>query len=84
VGGTRCRQTCYRGYSPDDCDAFTGDDLSHIVIWNGRASLPRLGGDTFRLRFFLGNAALYSFQVADRDPRPKDVEMAEPGSRGVP
>jgi hypothetical protein len=72
------------GYSVDDCDPFTGDDLRHVVTWKGRPRLPRLDGDPFRLRFHLSNAALYSFQVADRDPRPEDVELAEPGSRGAP
>ncbi len=72
------------GYSADDCDAFTGDDLRHVVTWNGRNALPRLDGDAFRLRFHLQNAALYTFQVLDRDPRPEDVELAEPGSRGAP
>jgi hypothetical protein len=72
------------GYSADDCDPFTDDELRHTVTWKGRTNLPRLDGDAFRLRFHLRNAALYSFQVADRDPRPEDVELAEPGSRGAP
>ncbi len=72
------------GYSIDDCDPFTGDDLRHIVTWKGRTELPRLEGNAFGLRFHLRNAALYSFQVPDRDPRPEDVELAEPGSRGAP
>jgi hypothetical protein len=71
-------------YSADDCDSFTGDDLRHVVTWRGRPRLPRLDGDAFRLRFHLRNAALYSFQVADREPGPQDVELAEPGSRGAP
>jgi hypothetical protein len=72
------------GYSADDCDAFTGDDLRHVVTWRGRPRLPRLDGGAFKLRFHLRNAALYSFQVADREPGSQDVELAEPGSRGAP
>jgi hypothetical protein len=47
------------GYSADDCDPFTGDDLRHVVTWKGCTDLPRDYGDVFRLRFHMSNAALY-------------------------
>ena len=62
------------GRTRDDCDAFTGDAIEHVVTWRGDPDLPVEGQDTGevygrrlpyrRLRFILRDAAIYSFQIA--------------------
>ena len=63
------------GRSAADCDVFTGDSIAHVVTWCGNPTLPLPQGTdsgtvypTFiphrRLRFYLHNAQLYSFQIA--------------------
>ncbi len=50
------------GYSREDCDTFTGDEVRHEVTWQGKAILEH--PQRLKLRFFMRNAALYSFQFA--------------------
>ena len=62
------------GRGLDDCDAITGDSVSHAVTWQGDANLPippdADSGTVYtrfiphrRLRFVMRNAELYSFTV---------------------
>ncbi len=72
------------GYSAAECDPFTGDELRHVVTWKGSPDLGRVGGSSFRLRFHLNNAALYSFQLKGDKPGDDMVNLLSPGARGRP
>ncbi len=52
------------GFSREDCDTFTGDDIHHRVTWQGRDAVDEVP-DSVKLRFYLKNAELYSFQFAN-------------------
>ena len=47
-----------------ECVPFSGDSVRHTVQWQGDASLATLRGKPVRLRFYLKDTQLYSFQFA--------------------
>jgi hypothetical protein len=49
------------GFSKADADPITGDDVRHVVTWNGGSSIADLEGGPFSLKFHLDGADLYSF-----------------------
>ncbi len=49
------------GLSFDDCQAFSGDDISHRIEFAGE--MNRLRGRPFRLELSLQNAAVYAFSL---------------------
>ena len=51
------------GFSRKECDRFNGDSVHHTVTWNGSQNLSSLMGKSFKLKFYLRNAKLYSFQL---------------------
>ena len=52
------------GFSVRDCRVLKcSDDLRAPVKWEGPRSLADLKGQVIRLRFILGNATLYAFEV---------------------
>ncbi len=51
------------GFTKDNCDAFSGDEVRHTVTWNGKTDMGRLKGKVVRLRFYLGKAKLFSFRL---------------------
>ena len=56
--------------SKERSDPFTGDSVRHTVTWDGDPRIP-VGPEApnFRkLRFFLRDAELFSFQFADPAP----------------
>lgn len=53
------------GFTRDACDVFTGDDINHVVSWNGRTDVNSIPGVT-KLRFHLKRAEFYSFRIADK------------------
>ena len=72
------------GYTRQDCDAFTGDDVRLTVTWNDSHHLGDLQGLPVRLRFHLDNAALYAFRFRTEPAPPPAANPGEPGSRGFP
>ncbi len=50
------------GYSLDDCPPVFGDTIERIVKWKNGSNLSSLENKAIRLRFFLKDADLYSFQ----------------------
>lgn len=48
-------------FSRQECDPFTGDSTDHTVTWNGSQDLSPLTGKSYKLKFYLRNAKLYSF-----------------------
>ena len=54
----------WTGFTRDDCDRFTGDAVDHVVTWQGRSAVNTVLGYT-RLCFYLRDAQIYSFRVAD-------------------
>lgn len=52
------------GYSQADCAPLTGDSVNQLVTWTTHAELPA-EPSTFRLRFILQNASLYSFMAGN-------------------
>ena len=51
------------GFQRADCALFDGDSVDHIVTWRAKSSLAELRGRPIRLKFYLRNAALYSFTI---------------------
>jgi len=51
------------GFSADDFDAMTSNDVEHVATWRGNADISALSGKTLRLQFYLVNTRLYSFAV---------------------
>lgn len=54
----------WAGYRREDCDRFTGDDVNHVVSWNGNNAVNTIVGYT-RFRFYMKNAELYSYRISD-------------------
>ena len=54
----------WEGFTRTDCDRFTGDDTAHVVSWKGRSGVNEVLGYA-RVRFYLKNAELFSFRIAD-------------------
>ena len=57
-------ETSWEGFTVDDCDTFTGDDVNHVFSWNANTQVNMIPGYV-RVSFILKDAALYSFRVAD-------------------
>lgn len=72
------------GFSADDFDPFTGDDVRHVATWKGSGDLGSLAGRPVRLRFHLTNAALYSFRFRGAAETPPSMNLLAPGARGRP
>lgn len=72
------------GYTADDCDAFTGDETSHVVTWNGSPSVGTLAGQPVQLRFNLRNTALYALEFTSKSAPESPINRLSPGSRGRP
>ncbi len=70
------------GFSADDFDVFTGDDVRHVATWRGGDGLRSLGRQPVRLRFHLTNAALYSFRFRRATEDPTPMNLLAPGARG--
>lgn len=50
------------GFTFQDADPITATDNAHIVTWQGKSDLSALAGRTIKLRFYIKDAMLYSFQ----------------------
>ena len=70
------------GFSLEDCDLFSGDELRHVVSWKEKTDLAALAGEPVRLKFHLQNAALYSFQFTKEQGVEQSFDPACPGCRG--
>jgi hypothetical protein len=53
------------GYSLEDCPPIFGDTLARTVVWKAGSDVSSLAGKTVRLRFFLKDADLFSFQFQE-------------------
>jgi len=51
------------GFGKDDCIPFEGDAVAHTVCW--KAAKPTPSGEFLRLRLFLRNAEIFSFQFVE-------------------
>ena len=60
--------TQHQGFGKTDCAIFDGDSVRHNVNWRNNVSLESLKGQVIRLKFYLRNARLYSFNQ-DVTPR---------------
>lgn len=49
------------GFTRRDCDTITGDAVSRVVTWQGKADLSKLAGRPVKLRIRLRKAKLYAF-----------------------
>jgi len=56
-------ENVFEGCARKDCNTFTGDGTSAVITWKKQGHIPHNG--RFRLRFFMRNASLYSFQLTD-------------------
>ena len=53
------------GFSKEDSDPFSGDEIGHRVTWKGKANLRGLQGKPIQLRFHLDKAKLFAFQFVE-------------------
>ncbi len=53
------------GFGAADADAFIGDDVRHVVTWNGKGDVSALAGKPVWARFRLADGDLYAFQFRD-------------------
>ena len=53
------------GYGRETSRIFAGDSLSYRMSWHGEKSMAELRRRRVRLKFYMSNAAIYSFQIAD-------------------
>lgn len=49
------------GFSKDDCEHITGDNIRHEVKWNGTSDIKGLKSKTITLKFYMQRCKLYSF-----------------------
>ena len=52
------------GFTREECDVFDGDSVDHVVSWGGRTEVNGVPW-CVKLRFWMRNAELYSFRIAD-------------------
>ena len=50
------------GFKLDQCPEIFGDEIEHVVTWQGGKDVSRLSGRPIRLRFVLKDADLYSLR----------------------
>ncbi len=50
------------GYTLNDCDPITTDNINHRVTWNKNSDLTALAGKEIQLKIQLKNAKLYALQ----------------------
>ena len=55
-----------KGFAKDDCMPIRGDKVRHVVSWKGGANCHPLQARPIRLRFYLKQASLYSFEFQIR------------------
>lgn len=53
------------GFSKDDCNATTGDNVSNMVTWKNNATLKSLEGKVVKVKFYMTDGDLYSFWISD-------------------
>lgn len=53
------------GYSLEDCPPIFGDTVARTVVWKTGTDVQSLAGKPIRLRFFLKDADLFSFQFQE-------------------
>ena len=51
------------GYERSSCPILSADSLCRQIRWKEEKSLKDLQGQRIRLKFYLSNARLYSFQI---------------------
>ena len=53
------------GYSFDECEPLVGNEIAHIVTWNGKSELGELAQQDIVVAFRMYSAKLYSFEFVD-------------------
>ena len=51
------------GFSFDDCDALSGDELDAVVSWKGKTDLSALAGKKVHLRFRMARTRLFAVDL---------------------
>ena len=55
----------WAGFTREASDRFTGDAIDHVVTWQGHSAVNEIVGYT-RVHFYMKNAEIYSFRIADK------------------
>ena len=55
-----------RGFSKEECEPVTGDNIHHVVSWRGGSNCHPLQARPIKLRFHLKQCRLYSFEFQIR------------------
>jgi len=59
------KQPPISGFTVNDSDPLSKDEIDATVTWKGRADIGSLAGKTIHLRFVLNDADLFSFQFTE-------------------
>ena len=51
------------GFSFEDCDLLSGNEIEKCVSWKGNTDLSALNGQDIKIAFRLLSAKLYSFEI---------------------
>ena len=51
------------GFSRNDCTPIVGDSVRHVVTWNENPDCNLIQARPIRLRFYMENAKIYSFEA---------------------
>ena len=51
------------GYTLEESVPMTEDRVDYVVRWNNRKDISKLSGRPIKLRFYLTNSRLYSYQI---------------------
>ena len=56
------------GFTLNDCQTLSGDEIDQILYWNGSSDLSQLAGTPVQILYELNNADLYSYQFVCHIP----------------
>ena len=73
------RRKPVEGFDYGDCEPFSGDSVTHPVTWAGK-SLNALRGRVIRLKLYLDDADLFSFQAVSVQNGTSGDESSSNGS----
>jgi hypothetical protein len=61
------------GFARQDCQAFSGDSVRHVLKWNSGAFAADHARTDYKIRFCLRDAELFSYLPAGLDPNQPDL-----------
>ena len=59
------------GFSKADCNVISGNNIKHIVTWNGNADVSSLKNKPIKIKFYLNRSKLYAFTFSSVERQKK-------------